>query len=79
MMLDQLLEQNHSQCDYGGRDHNEFVPLQRMLRVTPRRLSSDVCHRSVPLMSRLMVSAIREYDAGVWDGEFIDSPVFVSP
>jgi len=21
----------------------------------------------------------REYDAGVWDGEFIDSPVFVSP
>lgn len=46
MTLHQLLEQNHSQCDYGGRDHNEFVPLQRMLRVGPRRLSSDVSHAS---------------------------------
>ena len=25
------------------------------------------------------LSFARDYDAGVWDGEFIDSPVFVSP
>ena len=61
--LHQLLEQNHSQCDYGGRDHNEFVPLQRHLRVTLGRLSSDVCHRSVPLTSLRQEVEVHEIHA----------------